>query len=109
MVIDNLDYESKALTLLQDENVCEKLNKGPTQKFQNKLIKLLNELKDKGVLDNKTYWKIYPTVADVPKFYGLIKIHKAGYPLRIVSSIGAVTYELSTVPSRDHISTCRPD
>ena len=35
-------------------------------------------------------------MADVPKFYGLIKIDKAGYPLRpIVSSIGAVTYELA--------------
>ena len=71
------------------------LSKDPTQKFQNKLVKLLKELKDRGALDNKTYWKIYPTVADVPKFNGLIKIHKAGYPLRpIVSSIGAVTYEL---------------
>ena len=96
MVIDNSDYESKALTLLQDENVYEKLNKDPTQKFQSKLIKLLKELKDKGAIDSKIYWKIYPTVADVPKFYGLIKIHKAGYPLRpIVSSIGAVTYELA--------------
>ena len=81
VVIDNSDYESKALTLLQDENVYEKLNKDPTQKFQSKLIKLLKELKDKGAIDSKIYWKIYPTVADVPKFYGLIKIHKAGYPL----------------------------
>ena len=96
VVIDNSDYESKALTLLQDENVYEKLNKDPTQKFQSKLIKLLKELKDKGAIDSKIYWKIYPTVADVSTFYGLIKIHKAGYPLRpIVSSIGAVTYELA--------------
>ena len=96
VVIDNSDYESKALTLLQDENVYEKLNKDPTQKFQSKLIELLKELKDKGAIDSKIYWKIYPTVADVPKFYGLIKIHKASYPLRpIVSSIGAVTYELA--------------
>ena len=48
-------------------------------------------------IDKKIYWKIYHTVADVPKFYyGLIKIHKAGYPLRPrVSSINAVTYELA--------------
>ena len=106
MVIDNSDYESQALTPLQDENVYEKLNKDPTQKFQNKLIKLLKELKDKGAIDNKIYWKIYPSVADVPKFYGLIKIHKAGYRLRpIVSSIGAVTYELARfVPGLYHHS-----
>ena len=30
-------------------------------------------------VDSKTYWKIHPKVDDVPKFYGLIKIHKAGY------------------------------
>ena len=96
VVIDNSDYESKALTLLQDENVSEKLNKDPTQKFKSKLIKLLKVLKDKGAIDSKVYWKIYPTVADVPKFYGLINIHKAGYSIRpIVSSIGAVTYELA--------------
>ena len=101
VVIDNSDYESKALTLLQDENVYEKLNKDPTQKFQSKLIKLLKERKDaidniRDAIDSKSNWKIYPTVADVPKFYGLIKIHKASYPLRpIVSSIGTVTYELA--------------
>ena len=72
VVTGNSDYESKALTLLQDENVYEKLNKDPTQKFQSKLIKLLKELKDKGAIDSKIYWKIYPAVADVPKFYGLI-------------------------------------
>ena len=63
VVIDNSDYESKALTLLQDENVYDKLSKDPTQKFQNKLIKLLKELTDRGTLDNKTYWKLYPTGA----------------------------------------------
>ena len=55
VVLNNSDNESKALTLLQDENVYEKLNKDPTQKLQSKLIKLLKELKDKGAIDSKTY------------------------------------------------------
>ena len=75
----------------------EKLKKDPTQKFQAKLlIKLLKELKEAELIDAKTYWKIYPSVCDVPKFYGLIKVHKTGAPLRpIVSSIGSVTYQLA--------------
>ena len=36
-----------------------------------------------------------------PKFYGLLKVHKEGMPLRpIASSIGAVTYETSKELSR---------
>ncbi|XP_072041346.1 uncharacterized protein [Amphiura filiformis] len=96
VVIDNSVYEEKALALLQDESVYETLKKDPTQKFQSRLIKLLKELKETGAITSKTYWDLYPTVADVPRFYGLIKIHKAEAPLRpIVSSIGAVTYNLA--------------
>ncbi|XP_072033380.1 uncharacterized protein [Amphiura filiformis] len=95
-VIDSAVYEEKANALLQDVNVYEQLKKDPTQKYQTKLIKLLKDLKDKGAIDSRTYWKLYPTVCDVPKFDGLIKIHKAGAPLRpIISSIGSVTYELA--------------
>ena len=43
----------------------------------------ITRVKDKCALDYKTCLKIYPTVADVPKFNGLIKIHKADYPIKI--------------------------
>ncbi|XP_072048674.1 uncharacterized protein [Amphiura filiformis] len=96
VVIDKTVYEEKALALLSDDNVYSKLKKDPTQIFQARLVKLLKELKDCGTIDSKTYWKLYPTVCDIPKFYGLIKVHKAGAPLRpIVSSIGSVSYELA--------------
>ena len=39
------------------------------------------------------YSQLYPTAENVPKFYGLPKIHKKDAPLRpIVSSIGSVMY-----------------
>ena len=82
VVIDKTVYEEKALALLNEENVYSKLKKDPTQIFQTRLIKLLKELKDCGAIDSRTYWKLYPTVCDVPKFYGLIKVHKTGAPLR---------------------------
>jgi len=37
-----------------------------------------------------------PTASNIPKFYGLPKIHKSDVPLRpIVSSIGSPTYKLA--------------
>ena len=95
-VIDSTVYEENADALLKDKNVYEELKKHPTQKYQAKLMKFLKDLKEQGVIDADTYWKLYPTVCDVPKFYGLIRIHKTGAPLRpIISSIGSVTYELA--------------
>ena len=45
------------------------------------------------ILDN-AYHKIYPTSEDVPKFYGLPKIHIKDSPLRpIVSGIGSISYK----------------
>ena len=58
----------------------------------------MKELKESGEINAKTYWKIYPTVRDVSKFYRLVKVHKTGASLRpIVLSIGSVTYELACV------------
>ena len=40
------------------------------------------------------YRRHYPSSADVPKFYGLPKVHKAAVPLRpIVASRGSLMYE----------------
>ena len=45
-------------------------------------------------MNNNTYKRLYPTGAVSPKYYGLPKIHKAGFSLRpIISSRGSATYE----------------
>ena len=70
-------------------------------KYKNKLITLLKNIKTEGGIDEVTYRRLYPTGASPPKFYGLPKVHKSGMPLRpIVSSIGSVTYETSKELSR---------
>ena len=75
-----------------------KKNKDPTQKFESKHISLLKELKESVAIKAKKYWKIYSTVSDVPKFCGLVKVHKTGAPLRpIVWRIRSMTYELVRV------------
>ena len=73
----------------------------PTNKYKNKLISLLKNTKTEGGIDEVTYRSLYPTEASSPKFYGLPKVHKTGMQLRsIVSSIGAVTYEICKELSR---------
>ena len=39
---------------------------------------------------------MYTTPANIPLFYGLIKLHKEGYPIRPITSLcGSPTYEVS--------------
>ena len=52
-------------------------------------------------MNDSIYKRLYPTGASSPKFYGLLKLHKEGIPLRlIVSSIGSVSYETAKELSR---------
>ena len=68
-------------------------NKGSHQPTQKKLISLLKDIKQTGGLTTHKYKQLYPTSAVPPKFYGLLKIHKTGTPLRpIDSSRGSITY-----------------
>ena len=93
VVMDKLDYNSKAQALLQDSNTYQVLPKDPTPQLKNKLITLLKIIHQTGGLNTNKYKQLYPTSAIPPKFYGLPKIHKTGTPLRpIVSSRGSITY-----------------
>ena len=92
VIMDQQDYTNKAQTLLQDNNTYKVLPKDSTSQLQNKLISLLNDIKQTGGLSTNKYKQLYLTSAVPPKFYGLPKIHKTGTPLRpIVSSRGSIT------------------
>ena len=67
---------------------------GPsTRSIKNKLIQILRDWRREGRISDSLYNQLYPTAANIPKFYSLPKIHKEGVLLRpIVSSIGSVMY-----------------
>jgi len=49
-----------------------------------------------NIIDELTYKKLKCTNGNLPRCYGLPKIHKPGYPLRIiVSSLGSPLYEVA--------------
>ena len=80
--------------LLDDTNTYEKLISDPTRAIKNNLIQTLKEWRKDERIPNYLYNQLYPTAENVPKFYGLPKIHKKDVPLRpIVSSIGSVMYD----------------
>ncbi|KAL9986803.1 hypothetical protein ACROYT_G001002 [Oculina patagonica] len=80
--------------LLDDTNTYEKLTSNPTGSIKNKLIQTLRNWRKEGKIPGYLYNQLYPTAENVPKFYGLPKIHKKDAPLRpIVSSIGSVMYD----------------
>jgi len=57
---------------------------------------LLGRWKARGYIDNSTYKNLNVTDGILPRAYGLPKIHKAGYPLRIIIfSINSPLYKLA--------------
>ena len=87
------EYTSKAQVLLEDGKTYLEIKFDPTNKYKKRLINLLEKIKAEGGI-NDTLYKMYPTGAAAPKFYGLPKMNKTGIPLiPIVSSRGNTTYE----------------
>ena len=94
VILNKQDYHNKVKALLDDTNTYEKLTSDPTRAIKNKLIQTLKEWRKEERIPNYLYNQLYPTAENVPKFYGLPKIHKKDVPLRpIVSSIGSVMYD----------------
>ena len=88
------EYQEKCEKLLNDEKTYKKLKEDPTRKYKTELGNVLRDLKERKIITPELHRKLYPTVGQPPRFYGLPKIHKNNAPLRpIVSSIGTITYE----------------
>ena len=67
----------------------------PTTTQLNEFQKELAKLRKEGKFDNKSYYKVYPSDAILPRLYGVIKANKLekNYPMRtIASTIGTVSY-----------------
>ncbi|XP_018367481.1 PREDICTED: uncharacterized protein LOC108763996 [Trachymyrmex cornetzi] len=90
------DYVNKMELMLSDENTYEIISKDPTRKIINDSRNILVRWKNKGFIDNITYKNLLSTDGSISRAYGLTKIHKTNYPLRIiVSSVNSPLYNLS--------------
>ena len=75
VILNTKDYESKMSTLLSDINTYEVLQKDPTPKFKRELTEMIRRWQREDPIPTPLKHFIYPTSEEIPKIYGLPKIH----------------------------------
>ena len=96
IILEKTDYDNKMLNLLNDTNTYCRIIKDPTKSIQTKINKIISNWETNKYINNSTSKALKIYNGNVPKIYGLPKIHKENVPLRpIVSNINAATYKLS--------------
>ncbi len=87
-MISKDDYRNKLLAHIENENMYEKLrsNANPLKKVAKNLGKSLKPMIEKGTLTSKMKMIFNPSAdrCDLPRPYGLIKLHKPGAPARMI-------------------------
>ena len=98
VVMNAKDYKGKANTLLEDRSSYSVLRKDPTRKTERSLLRMLRKLRKEEKISEKMYNRVKPSEGSSKPalFYGRVKLHKLGAPLRpVVSTCGTSTYELA--------------
>ncbi|XP_025270368.1 uncharacterized protein LOC112639708 [Camponotus floridanus] len=97
VVMDKSDYFDKMELLLSDTTTYRELNKDPLKRLTNKINELVKSWRRSGLIGELTYKNLNCTNGNLPRCYGLPKIHKDGFPLRIiVSALGSPVYNISS-------------
>ena len=91
------DYNDKMHEILSDVNIYRTVMKDPTNKLTTEIRTLLTRWKNKDFIDQSVYKKLYISDGDLPRSYGLPKVHKeSNPPLRmIVSCINSPFFQFS--------------
>ena len=89
-------YINKMGVILSDSSKFLKVTDDDTLSNLSKFQNFCRSHRDKFGWSDKEYRDIYPTAADVPKLYGLPKIHQSGNSLRpILSMVGAFNHKFA--------------
>ncbi|XP_018337091.1 PREDICTED: uncharacterized protein LOC108745430 [Trachymyrmex septentrionalis] len=95
--MDRDAYRNKITELLGDSDTYVPIKRDPTKKLTTALRSMLTRWKTRGHIKDSEYRALYCSDCSLPRAYGLPKIHKLGFPLRIiVSSVGSPLYSLTT-------------
>jgi len=96
VAMDLVDYNTKMKEVFSDNNTYTIVKKDPVKKLSSQLRDTLSGWLKKEYIDMHTYRKLLFTDGWLPRAYGLPKLHKTGYPLRvIISSSNSPLYNLS--------------
>ena len=92
VVMNKSEYESKMDKLTKDKDTYELLKKDPTRSVKTKLVNILKKWKQDNKVSDTLYHKLYPTAENLPKPYGLPKIHKKMPPLDPLCQVRVVYF-----------------
>jgi len=82
--------------MLNDTDTYTKITEDPTKKLTSDIRNVSSRWKIKSYITNSTYNSIYCSDGNLPKAYGLPKIHKSGRMFRIIiSSIDSPIHSLA--------------
>jgi len=107
VMLERKDYNNKINDMLLDIDTYTKIKKDPLNKMINDLRCLLTRWKNSKYISAAKYKHLYCSEGNLPRAYGLPKIHKPGNPFRlIISSIDSPFYYLASWLQRliiDHV------
>lgn len=94
--MDRLTYVNKMNILLNDTNTYTTLQRNPINRLTAELHTLLKRWKAGNFITPTKYRQLNSVVPLLPRAYGLPKVHKENFPLRIiVSSINTPLHALA--------------
>jgi len=96
VIMNKQTYINKMNKTLDDDSTYRIIKKDPLKMITNKTNNMLKIWLNNKIIDEYTYKSLQCTNGNLPRCYGLPKIHKKGTPLRIViSSIGSPLYNIA--------------
>ncbi|XP_077265247.1 uncharacterized protein LOC143899118 [Temnothorax americanus] len=96
-VMDKDNYIDRMTDLLDDKLTYKKLTKDSIKQLTQKLNQLVKSWLDNNIIDEPTYYCLRCTNGNLPRCYGLPKVHKTGFLLRIiVSAVGSPMYNIAS-------------
>jgi len=96
VLMDNSVYVQQMSDTLNDVSTYRCLKKNSIRKINLELEGLIKSWLENKLIDEPTYRELKCTNGNLPRCYGLPKIHKPACPLRVVvSSVGSPLYNVS--------------
>jgi hypothetical protein len=85
--MDKVDYDQRMLSLI-NESMFKKLNVNPLSRMKKGATEAIKSVTE--VFGNRFQYSLIMSNANVPKMYGLPKVHKIGQKMRpIISNVNA--------------------
>jgi len=97
VALDRNSYIEKVEELLKDVNTYTVIKKNLVTSIENNLNVILKKWLHNEYITKSQYFKLRSINSNLPKAYGLPKVHKTNYPYKIiVSSTNTALYSLSS-------------